>query len=187
MISKPHRDMFVEFAWFSGLVASLVAAISVTLMQLEDRRSDVPNLQQEVMRKEQDLRARLETPDSSTEFVELLSESEQMVVNESERVSTLSGAAHDTGVTLVEIRSLEPTSSEDGAVLSGSHRLAAVGSYRQLARFLGAVSRASGTVGIDDFEISRAVDSSAETLRATLRVTWYASGPDAGRIADGEG
>jgi len=180
MNARLKKGVLVNAGWFLGLGLTLVALIGASFLRLNARKARLLELQQTVEHKLESLRqgvgpASLEREQAGAKA--LSSEWLAMVTSESRMVSELSEAARRAGVTLVDIKCLAQELSEDGMVVSVTHELGALGSYRELGRFLSGLYRCSGAVGIDGLEIEREAHAVAAELKASLRVTWYANGP----------
>ena len=181
MNARLKKGVLVNAGWFLGLGLTLVALIGASFLRLNVRKGRMLELQQTVEHKLQSLRqssARASVEHDQAGVQALLSEWRAMVTSESRMVSELSATARRAGVTLVDIKCLAQELSEDGLIVSVTHELGALGSYRELGRFLSGLYRCSGAVGIDQLEIEPEAHATAAELKASLRVTWYANGPD---------
>ena len=75
------------------------------------------------------------------------------------------------------LQSATPKESADEQVISCSHTLRGIGTYRQLASFFGSINSARGLAAVDGMEMLYDADVGAGKLVASVDVVWYAPGP----------
>ena len=176
MMREVRSDLIGSLGWFAGLALVLGLLIGGSLGWLNSGKARAASLSREIEAKQMALRYHaLDAADMASQrnMEAAIAEWQGMIANESRRIAELSAAASKAGVNLVSLRSLEQELTDDGLV-SCSHRLTAVGNYRQLAYFFEGIYAASGMAAIDELEVEHLVGTSADQLEATLKVTWYA-------------
>ena len=182
MILQQRKRLLVNAAWFVGILLFSGGLVAGAMAQLNSREGRIAALEREIESKE---RALDEQADPNAEANDLssaeaiLGSSSEMTASESRRVVALSHAAETAGVTIVTLRSLEPGTGNKELPDRRSHTLVVRGDYRRLAEFMAALYESDGTVGIDDLLIEpEYLDEDATlsgSLRAAMRVTWYAT------------
>ncbi len=176
MMGRARSDLFGNLGWFAGLALVLVLLIGGPLVWLSSGKARAASLNQEIELKQEALRRyALAAADRTSQqnMDAAIVEWQEMIANESRRIAELSAAANKAGVSLVSMRSLDRELTEDG-VVSCSHRLNAVASYRQLAQFFEGIYAMSGMAAIDELQVEHQAGTSQDQLEARLLVTWYA-------------
>ena len=171
MKPKLKKAVLLNAGWILGLVVLLAIGAGFFVSRLDSQSERLGQLRAELEAK----KASLFQPDPGAVDLDRLAalqdERLAMVANESDRVSEISRAAAEAGVTLIAIKVLEQEHGQDGLV-SVAHELGALGSYRALGQFFSHVYGSRGAVGLEELEVRR---RGAGPLHASLRVVWYAN------------
>jgi hypothetical protein len=177
MSSSLRLSIIVNCLCIAGLLALVCYFVARPVTRLQSAHEDMQELTRGVNIKGNEL-SKISIPVEdriSQEVVEeALEEWEALAASESERIAALSLAARDSGVMIVSLESLPPTEDPARGLASRAHRLAGVGSYRQLAEFVDGVTSSRGMVLLDDLTIEPFDGKDPDSLRASLSVTWIA-------------
>lgn len=189
MRTSCRRLIAINAAWIVGVLATFVGLLGYTADRVAQARSDVSALQRTLAEHERTLASYPAESEVIGRFLELdalLSESERLAGSQALRISELSSAARDAGVTIDTLESLSPRPRDGERVFQSAHRLVLIGRFDAIGDCLQAITEAAGVCALDELDMEPVEDAPDDMVRASFTVSWYSPGPALVRDADGE-
>jgi hypothetical protein len=189
MNATSQRLIAINVAWIVGILATFVGLLGYTADRVAQARTDIHALQGALAGFEQTLASYPEESELIGRFVELdvlLSETERLAGSQAVRISELSSAARDAGVTIDSLESLSPRTRDDDRVLQSAHRLVLLGRFQDIGECLEAIATAPGVCSLDELSMEPVDDAPDDLVRASFEVSWFSPGPALDRDAASE-
>lgn len=189
MRADVRKAIWVNSIWTAVLVAVVGTLIGGSIYRLQTARGKVAEMSDTVRDQQHELELLPDVNEQQTQLSAARATTRvwtELVDNEADRISELSAAARNAGVTIVSFESSQPQKRESGHILISSFELVAVGSYNQLSHFLSGVYAARGMAAIERLSLVPDPGNTPNMLRAGLTVVWNAPGPGPDPLTDEE-
>jgi len=169
------RSNWRRLALFVGLGITGIALLATVVVALERGRRDVRSLEAVIGERSTPAPsggAAADIADGRRATRERLVEWVAVAGDDSRRLAALTGAARETGVSIVSMR--EGKVRGQAEVVLRSHLLQTVGTYPAQAAFLDSIAALEGLGAVETCTLNRDGDLDEGLLAASIEVAWYA-------------